>query len=67
MIKCYVCKKLRSSIDNKKHVCAECKGKIVFGEIQAPFIEHCSFFETEKERKRAAAEKRMRRNMRVYK
>ena len=42
MIKCIICENYQRT--GIKHTCKKCKTKIVFGELQAPFIECCQYF-----------------------
>jgi hypothetical protein len=51
MIKCTICENHEQN--GAKHTCRKCKTKIIYGEIQEPFIEFCSYFqmiEAEKQR-----------------
>lgn len=53
MIKCTICE--NHERDGAKHTCRKCETKIVYGEMQEPFIECCSYFSmTEEEKKRQA-------------
>jgi hypothetical protein len=52
MIKCTICE--NHERDGAKHTCRKCKTKIIYGEMQEPFIECCSSFkmiEAEKQRR----------------
>lgn len=51
MIKCTICENHQRT--GAKHTCSKCETKIIYGVMQAPFIECCPFFtrtETEKQR-----------------
>lgn len=58
MIKCTICKNHQR--DGKKHTCRKCGTKIIYGIIQEPFIDCCSYFEmVEEEKKRQAYFKKL--------
>lgn len=51
MIKCTICE--NHERDGAKHTCSKCQTKIMYGIMQEPFIECCSYFkmiEAEKNR-----------------
>ena len=50
MNKCIICENHQRT--GKKHTCSKCETKIIYGVMQAPFIEFCQYFtmtETEKQ------------------
>ena len=52
MIKCTICKNHQRT--GAKHTCSKCDTKIIYGEMQEPFIECCEYFtmiEIEKHRR----------------
>lgn len=52
MSKCNVC--VNHKKKGKEHICSKCDTKIIYGVIQAPFIECCQYFtmtEIEKQRR----------------
>ena len=52
MIKCTICENHQRA--GAKHTCSKCKTKIIYGVMQAPFIECCEYFtmiEIEKHRR----------------
>ena len=58
MIKCTICE--NHECDGVKHTCSKCETKIIYGEIQEPFIEGCSYYKMiEAEKKRQAYYKKI--------
>lgn len=58
MIKCTICE--NHECEGAKHTCRKCKTKIVYGEIQEPFIECCSYYKmTESEKQRQSYYKKI--------
>ncbi len=58
MIKCNLCVSHKKK--GKEHICSKCDAKIIYGEMQEPFIECCQFFSmTETEKQRRAYFKKM--------
>ena len=52
MIKCIICENHQRT--GAKHTCSKCDTKIIYGEMQEPFIECCEYFtmiEIEKHRR----------------
>ena len=42
MIKCTICENHKRT--GAKHTCSKCETKIIYGVMQAPFIECCQYF-----------------------
>ena len=42
MIKCTICENYKRT--GAKHTCSKCETKIIYGVMQAPFIECCQYF-----------------------
>lgn len=56
MIKCITC--VNRTQTGKKQTCKMCKTKIIIGEMNEPFIEHCKFYEPNDLEKKASRNKK---------